>query len=299
MCPHLGSDLRIGSHHRRILGSIGTFPSLLTLVEVGDPIPEDTQLWYPPGPPADHPPGLCGRASTRKAPRLRDARGSRMTVTETGVALLLAGLALYGLGVPLAWLLPAPAESQWVHRIAIGPLYAIALATVGAWLLGNLGVQLHPLQLVGLMAAAWAVAWWRTGAQWRLRQSLTGAIGPASMVGMAAVVWFLSLVGYGLYLPNRDFKNHAYFVAQVAFTKSADSAQVFRASPLSEPNDTSFYPFGTPHPAWLGSAHRRFALRRDHGCVSRTRHLVVDAFGVGGPCAAVGSSLTSTVGHRR
>ncbi|HYO19383.1 MAG TPA: DUF6541 family protein [Dermatophilaceae bacterium] len=167
-----------------------------------------------------------------------------MSVPDTVIALLLAGLALYGLGVPLAWLLPAPAESQWVHRIAIGPVYAIVLATVGAWSLGAIGIPLHPLQLVGLLMVAWAIAWWRTRDQWHVRTSLRHAAGPGLMVGMAAVVWFLSLVGYGLYLPNRDFKNHAYWVAQVAWTRSSDAALIFRGSPVSAPNDAAFYPLG-------------------------------------------------------
>lgn len=167
-----------------------------------------------------------------------------MSVPDTVIALLLAGLALYGLGVPLAWLLPAPAESQWVHRIAMGPLYAMVLATVGAWVLGAVGIPLHPLQLVGFLVAAWATAWWRTGDQWHVRQSLRQAAGPGLMVGMAGLVWFLSLVGYGLYLPNRDFKNHAYWVAQVAWTRSSDTTLIFRGSPVSAPNDATFYPLG-------------------------------------------------------
>ena len=167
-----------------------------------------------------------------------------MNVTEVLMSLAIAAGALYGLGIPLAWMLPAPADCQWIHRIAIGPLYAIVLGTGASRLLGVLGMSLHPLQLWGLVALVWALAWWRTREEWDVRQSLRLAVGPALIVGTAGLVWIFSLVGYGLYLPNRDFKNHAYFVAQVAFSKSSDPSLVLRASPISPPSEGAFYPLG-------------------------------------------------------
>ena len=62
-----------------------------------------------------------------------------MTVLDALTGLALALLAMYGLGIPLAWLLPAPAESQWTFRIAVAPLYAIVATSAGAWLLGGWG----------------------------------------------------------------------------------------------------------------------------------------------------------------
>ena len=60
-----------------------------------------------------------------------------MTLLDTLTGLALALLAMYGLGIPLAWLLPAPDESQWTFRIAVAPLYAIVATSAGAWLLGS------------------------------------------------------------------------------------------------------------------------------------------------------------------
>jgi hypothetical protein len=161
------------------------------------------------------------------------------------VALLLAAAAMYGLGLPLAWLLPAPEDSAWVFRIAAGPLYAIVVTTAAAWLLRTVGIPLHPSQLLLLMVAAWSLAWWRTRRSWRVREALGRAQGPGLLVLLAGVGWFISLRGYGLYLPNRDFKNHAYFVAQVAFSQSSDSRLVLRAFPFDAPNAApSGYPLG-------------------------------------------------------
>ena len=64
------------------------------------------------------------------------------------------------------------------------------------------------------------------------------------MVSVGGLAWVLSLVGYGLYLPNRDFKNHAYVVAQVAWTRSADMALVLRGSPNSAAEPGLLYPVG-------------------------------------------------------
>ena len=155
-----------------------------------------------------------------------------MSVAETVIALVLAFVAMYGLGIPLAWLLPAPDSSPWVHRIAVGPVYAILLTSVVAWGLRMIGIPLHPLQLGALVVGAWAVAWVRTGSRWQVRTALRHAGAPALMVGTSGILWVASLVGYGLYLPNRDFKNHAYWVAQVASARTSDSRVILRSSPL-------------------------------------------------------------------
>ena len=168
-----------------------------------------------------------------------------MSVLDSLAALVLAALALYGLGLPVAWLLPAPAESPWVHRISIAPLYAIVLTGSCAWVLRELSIPLHPLQLVAFLVVAWTLAWSRTRQHWLLRESIRAAVVPATMVATAGVVWFFSLVGYGLYLPNRDFKNHAYFVAQVASSRSSDPRLVFREFPFGAPTELeSGYPLG-------------------------------------------------------
>jgi hypothetical protein len=163
---------------------------------------------------------------------------------DTLTALVLTALAMYGLGLPLAWLFPAPQESQWTFRLAIAPLYAITLSSACAWVLGRLGVPLHPAQLLVLLIAAWGVSAWRTRSSWLIRESLSRALGPACLVALAGLVWFLSLVGYGLYLPNRDFKNHAYVVAQVAWTRGADMALILRGSPVGAAEPGLAYPVG-------------------------------------------------------
>ncbi|MGB7983491.1 MAG: DUF6541 family protein [Candidatus Nanopelagicales bacterium] len=167
-----------------------------------------------------------------------------MSGVETIIALGIAATALYGLGIPLALLLPAPAGSAWVMRIAIGPLYAIVFATTGAWALRTMGVPLHPGHLVGSIVLAWAAA-----LRWgkplpRVRVSPLEWGWPAALVVTSLVSWFCSLVGYGLYLPNRDFKNHAYWVAQVSFWGTSDPARVLSESPVSGPEPTLFYPLG-------------------------------------------------------
>ncbi len=168
-----------------------------------------------------------------------------MTTMETIAALSIAAAAMYGLGIPLAWLLPAPTRAQWIHRIAIGPLYAIVLTTLCAWALRLMGIPLHPLQLVALLIGAWWLAWWRTRQDWRVREAVGQAQIPALIVTAAGAGWWFSLIGYGLYLPNRDFKNHAYYVAQVAFLRTSDSRLVTRALPVGPPEEAaSGYPLG-------------------------------------------------------
>lgn len=167
-----------------------------------------------------------------------------MTGVDVMAGLLLAAVALYALGLPLAWLLPAPDHSQWVVRIAVAPLYAIVLASTGATALRMAGVALHPLQLLLALVAGWVVAWQRIRREGNLRGALSSASGPLLMVGLSAMLWAMSLRGFGLYLPNQDFKNHAYFVAQVAWTRSADTNLIVRASPISPPETTDFYPLG-------------------------------------------------------
>lgn len=167
-----------------------------------------------------------------------------MTALEVLSGLLLAGVVLYGLGLPIAWLLPVPAHSPWVLRIAVAPLYAIAACFGSAALLGRLGLGLDPRLLVLVIAGAWVVAGWRTRRDWRLGEAIGAAGPPAVMIALSGVTWALSLQGYGLYLPNQDFKNHAYFVAQIAWTGSTDPSLVLRPSPISAPELVDFYPLG-------------------------------------------------------
>lgn len=175
-----------------------------------------------------------------------------MRAGEVAVGWLVAIAALYGLGIPLALLFPAPAHSPWIHRIAIAPAYSIAFAASGAWLLGLLGVPLDPSQLVAAALVAIVVAWVlhgrpapsRIGMAIRLRSAAGAGVIPGMVVALAGASWLFSLVGYGVYLPNRDFKNHAFWVAMVATERSAEPGLVLRASPLSPPNDVGFYPLG-------------------------------------------------------
>ena len=167
-----------------------------------------------------------------------------MNAVDTGAAMLLAFGAMYGLGIPLAWMLPAPREAQWLFRICISPLYAIVIATAAGWLCGALGIPLHPGLLVAIAVLAWLVAWGRARERLMSATTLQGALLPSFTVLLAFAGWGLSLVRYGLYLPNRDFKNHAYFVAQVAFTRSADPSLILRESSASPPQDVLFYPLG-------------------------------------------------------
>jgi hypothetical protein len=167
-----------------------------------------------------------------------------MTALDALAGLLLAGVALFGLGLPIAWLLPAPSHSTWVLRIAAAPLYAMALCSGAAAILDRLGMPLHPVMLAIAGTSTWVVAWWRTRERWRLGEAARLAAAPALMVALSGFLWALSLKGFGLYLPNRDFKNHAYFVAQVAWKRSADTSLVLRPSPISSQDVTTFYPLG-------------------------------------------------------
>jgi len=166
----------------------------------------------------------------------------------------LAGAALFGLGLSIAWLFPAPADSQWVFRIAIAPLMVIAVTTPFALVLDLLGVPLHPMQLVALalVCASAAVRLNRGAVRGAMAASappvsvVPGSSGwalPAGIVGLAGFSWYLSMRSFGLYLPNRDFKNHAAFVAQIAWNRSADPGLALRASSVVEPVNAS-YPLG-------------------------------------------------------
>ena len=188
--------------------------------------------------------GWGGRTELRRSACCRSGVWAPMGVVDALGALVLARSALYVLGLPVALLLPAPETSQWIHRIAIAPAYSIGLAAAAAWLLRVAGVALHPAQLVLVGALLWAVAWRYSRQRWRLREAFQEAAAPAILIAMGGLTWLLSLVGYGLYLPNRDFKNHAYLVAQIAWTRSADYSIAFRASPVSEPSPGGFYPLG-------------------------------------------------------
>ena len=213
-----------------------------------------------------------------------------MSFAHTLMALVLAFVAMYGLGIPLAWLLPAPDSSPWVHRIAVGPLFAILLTSVAAWILRILGIPLHPLQLVALVVGAWVLAWVRTGSRWQLRLALRHAPVPALMVGTSGILWVASLAGYGLYVPNRDFKNHAYWVAQVAFSRTSDSRWVLRSSPLDPVARVArAVPTWAAYPPGLGPAHHRLELGGDHCRCGRPGHIDQPAAGDGDVVAYVGS----------
>jgi hypothetical protein len=160
------------------------------------------------------------------------------------LALLIAASAMYGIGLPLAWLLPAPIASPWAYRIAIAPLYSIVVAAFLAWVLGVVGASLQPLYLVALAVLAWTVAWRVAQESWRVTDWKSSSVPLVTMTVASAVVWLLSLIGYGLHLPNRDYKNHAYWVAQVSFERSADPSLVLRSTPLSVPAQDDFYPLG-------------------------------------------------------
>lgn len=159
-------------------------------------------------------------------------------------AFVLAGAAMYGLGVPLAWLLPAPRNAQWVYRIAVGPLLAIVVAMGIGSLLSLVGIPLHPALLLGMVIVAVSLSWRRMSRSLRSRAVAQGNAPLVMMVGTSLGLWGVSLSGYGLYLPNRDFKNHAYFVAQVAFNRTVDPSVVLRPTPLSPKSDGAFYPLG-------------------------------------------------------
>jgi hypothetical protein len=154
---------------------------------------------------------------------------------------------MYGLGLAVAWLFPAPSHSQWVFRIAIAPLLAIAITTPAAIAMHLAGWALNPLQLAssGMLAAMVALRLhWRAASGDR-RCSPPKALGiPFAVVTLSLLSWALSLRNHGLYLPNRDFKNHAAMVAEVAWSRSAELALVFRDSPVAEPRDSGFYPLG-------------------------------------------------------
>lgn len=183
-----------------------------------------------------------------------------MDVIDTVVSLLIAGASLYGLGVPLAWLLPAPDHAAWVYRIAVAPLFAVAFTYPVGLVLGWLTVPLSPIQLLACAAALWAIAWPRMRTSRSQPPNLRPPLRwvPAAIVAITSATWLVSLVGYGLYLPNRDFKNHAFYVAAAADTRSADPALIQRVTPLSPPNETDFYPLGLhtllgwalPTPEW-------------------------------------------------
>lgn len=54
-----------------------------------------------------------------------------MTCARAALSLVLAVAALYGLGLPLAGLLPAPPASPRLHSIAVAPLLAILAGGLG------------------------------------------------------------------------------------------------------------------------------------------------------------------------
>lgn len=143
-----------------------------------------------------------------------------MSGAQDLVAVAVALAALYGLGLPVALLLPAPDAARWVHRIAIAPMLGIAIAYPAALLLKQVPIRLHPAQLLVASGCLWLAAlllrhrWW-------VRPDAKGLAAPVALVVLGAVMWGITLWGYGLYLPNRDFKNHATFVAEVAYSGSA------------------------------------------------------------------------------
>lgn len=181
-----------------------------------------------------------------------------MTGLDVISALMIAGVALYGLGFPIAWLLPAPDSAQWLHRVAIAPVYAILVGYLVTRLLSTAGIPLHPLQAACLLVGAWVTAVWRRRGAFRRPVSMRPAALPTVLVLLAAGLWVKSLVGFGLYLPNRDFKNHSYLVAMTSFFRSADPESVGRQSPMDPASSLFSYPIGLhallgwslPTPGW-------------------------------------------------
>ncbi len=173
---------------------------------------------------------------------------------EGAAAVLLAGAALYALGLPVALLLPAPPEAKARFRVASAPLYAIVVAGVGAPLLTSVGLPLRWPSLVGIAIALWAAAIWvgrrRAGASSWLHPSggwrvAIAQAGPAlALVTIGLLLWAASLMRDGLVLPNRDFKNHAVYVATIAAEATVDPRAVLRPGPLADPVDSDFYPLG-------------------------------------------------------
>ena len=158
-----------------------------------------------------------------------------MGVLHVATSVLIAAAAMYGLGIALAWLLPAPAHSQWVLRIAVAPLLAIALTSPVSWILWLAGVPWHPWMLVAMAAGAWALAWPRIRRSgWTIQDSGHWQW-PVLMLLTGAYLWWLALRDYGLYLPNRDFKNHAYNVAQFALDRGIDPIHTYSAGALATP----------------------------------------------------------------
>ena len=171
--------------------------------------------------------------------------------TATAGAVLLAAAVLYGPGLAVAWLLPAPARSPWELRVAVAPLLSVVVAVLGVQTLAAFGVGLRWPQLAVVTAGLWGGAWWWTrrreagrGAPDGAARSWRAALEPVSLVVVGGLVWVASLAGFGLYLPNRDFKNHAVMVAQIASTGTLDPSVILQASPMSEPVVGSFYPLG-------------------------------------------------------
>ncbi len=158
--------------------------------------------------------------------------------------LLIVVFAFWGIGLPIAWLLPAPAAAPWTYRLAVAPLYSVVVVWIAAQILALVGVPLHPLMLVGAGLALWATAWLRTHDRWQLRSALGSSVGPILIIGLAGGLWTLILRGYGLYLPNRDFKNHAYWVAMVSWLRTGDPNQVLRPAPVDDPVTLATYPLG-------------------------------------------------------
>lgn len=162
------------------------------------------------------------------------------------LALAVAGAALYLPGLAVALLLPAPRTGSAELRVAVAPLLSIVLAELGVRLLGWAGVGLHAAQLLVLTVLLWALVWWRRRAApgSEPRGSWTDRAWLAATLGLGAAVWLATLVQAGLALPNRDFKNHAVYVAQIAATGSLDPAVVLRDSPAALTSSGVFYPLG-------------------------------------------------------
>jgi hypothetical protein len=106
--------------------------------------------------------------------------------------------------------------------------------------LALVGLQFRPWMLAVAVALAWVVAWPRIHRQWSQSPGSRDWRWPGGMIATSACLWFLVLRPWGLYLPNRDFKNHAFLVAQFALDRMAHPVNTFAAGPLSAPEVSGF-----------------------------------------------------------
>ena len=168
-----------------------------------------------------------------------------MSIWEVTAGFLLAAAALYALGLPTG--LAASSPGPFALGLCGSRLRHFMRSSLPQWGLPHSGLAGVPLSRFSWpwWWLVWVAAWLRTGRGWKLRGAVRRRVRPALMVAAIGRCSGGRLsTGFGLYLPNQDFKNHAYFVAQVAWTRSADTNLIVRASPISPPETTDFYPLG-------------------------------------------------------